>query len=234
MSEQNKASCPQSYWLQFTTTPLYVSPHDKSRGIDMPCDCNHDIWLWKRRPCLSDCKHRELAPCVWGCILSNEPSWTGCCTANGFPPVQAVATNRSVPSRLRKATWAAYSNWGRCWMNVKDGILLLRAHCDRGFFIIECVSWSRGQRHTTVPWWAGPGCASSSIMQGMAMARAITRTALSLLLCLPNNLVGLEPHTLFLLDTGLVFQMNKPSQAFRCFQSRALTFYYWKSLRHEA
>lgn len=71
------------------------------------------------------------------------------------------------------------------------------------------------------PWWAGPGRASSSIMQGMA--RAITWTGLSLLLRLPNNLIGLKPHTLFLLDTGLVFQMNKPSQAFGCFQLRALT-----------
>lgn len=58
----------------------------------------------------------------------------------------------------------------------------LRSLCDKGFFIIECVSWSLGQRHFTVPWWAGPGCASSLIMQGIA--RAITRTALSLLLCL--------------------------------------------------
>lgn len=55
------------------------------------------------------------------------------------------------------------------------------------------------------------------------MARAIIRTALSLLLCLPNNLIGHKPHTLFLLDTDLGFQMNKPSQAFSCFQLRALT-----------
>lgn len=43
---------------------LLVS-YDKSRGIDRPCFSNHDIWLWKRQPCLPDCK---LAHCVWGCV----------------------------------------------------------------------------------------------------------------------------------------------------------------------
>lgn len=36
-------------------------------------------------------------------------------------------------------------------MNVRDGALLLLhcTHCNRGFFIIECVSWFLGQRQTT-------------------------------------------------------------------------------------
>lgn len=193
--------------------------HDKSRGVDEPYYYNHDVWLWKRQPCMSEW---ELTQCVWGCILSNELSWTGCCTANGFLLFKQLPQTALCPLDW-KATWARVQlpRLGRSWMNVKDGVLLLRVQFDRGFFIIECASWSLGQRHTTVPWWAGPGCASSSIMQGMA--RAITRAALSLLLCLPNNLIGLKPHALFLLDTGLVFQMNEPSQAFRCFQLRALT-----------
>lgn len=147
---------------------------DKSRGLDEPCLCDHDIWLWKRQPCLSDC--------AWGCILSNESSWRGCCTANGFLPCKQLPQTTLCPLDW-KATWAACSNRDRGtveWMS-ETVFLLLRGHCDRGFFIIECVSWSLGQRRTTVPWWAGPGFASSSIMQGMA--RAITRTALSLLLC---------------------------------------------------
>lgn len=34
---------------------------DNSIGIDEPCDCDHDMWLWHRQPCLWDCKHGELA-----------------------------------------------------------------------------------------------------------------------------------------------------------------------------
>lgn len=137
------------------------------------------------------------------------------CSSSCHKPVRALSTVK--PPGPEYSSWG----WGAVeWMS-KAGVLLLCVHCDRGFFIIECASWSLGQRHTTVPWRAGPGCASSSIMQGMA--RAITRTALSLQRCLPNILIGLKPHALFLLDTGLVFQMNEPSQAFRCFQLRALT-----------
>lgn len=53
------------------------------------------------------------------------------------------------------------------------------------------------------------------------VAGVITWSALSLLLYSPNNLIG--GKSLFSLDTGLVFQMNKPNQAFRYFPIRVLT-----------
>lgn len=135
-----------------------------------------------------------------------------------FPPVWTVAWNHSVPTCLK--SYLGSVQWLKLqhsWMNVWDVILLLRAHCDRGFFITEGVACSLGQRQSTAPWWAGPSCASSSIMQGMA--RAVTQIPLSLLLHLPNNLCGHKPHTLSLLVTDVNFW----TKVFRCIQLGVLT-----------
>lgn len=176
----------------YSSTVILVFP-DVTMGVDEPCGCNHDMWLGLDSE------------------IVNEQSWrmsmhfrlisqTGFCTANGSrlcEPLQRTA--------LRPRDWKA------TWVPVfKDCIFLLRTHWDTGLYIIQRVLWTRcvsflGQRLTTVPRWAGPGCASSSIMQ--SMARMIIHSHWHCHCCSASLITSLDSNLkIFILDTGLLFQ----------------------------
>lgn len=86
-----------------------VSPLQRPEGLrERNRGTETDMCLWKKQPCFSNCK---LAHCVWGCVLSNRSSWTGCYTANGFLLCKQSPQTTLHPLNW-KTTWAANSNWG--------------------------------------------------------------------------------------------------------------------------